>query len=50
MTNNHASSPPPDHHSAGAIASIWLLVLALIGVMEIGSLLMSRTMLAAILQ
>lgn len=50
MTNNHTSSPPPDHHSVAAIASIWLLVLALIGVMEIGSLLMSRTMLAAILQ
>jgi hypothetical protein len=46
MANKH--TPPPDHHSAKAIASIWLLLLALIGVMEIGSLLMSPTMLAGV--
>ncbi len=42
--------PPncPDHHSNEAIASIWLLLLALFVVIELASLLMSRSMLAAI--
>ena len=48
MTNNHTSPPAHDHHSAAAIASIWVLLLVLIGVIEIGSLLMSGSMLAAV--
>ena len=54
MTNNENTSPlapplAPDHHSNAAIASIWVLLLVLIAVIEIGSLLMSRSMLAGIL-
>jgi len=39
----------PDHHSDAAVASIWVLLLAVIVVIEVGSLLMSRAMLAAVL-
>jgi hypothetical protein len=39
----------PDHHSDAAIASIWILFLALVVVIEIGSLLTSRSMLTAVL-
>ena len=48
MTNNHTSPPAHDHHSAAAVASIWVLLLVLIGVIEIGSLLLSGSMLAAV--
>jgi hypothetical protein len=47
MTND-LSRKAPDHHSDAAIASIWVLILAMIAVIEIGSLLMSRSMLMAI--
>jgi hypothetical protein len=50
MTNNQDTLPKaPDHHSDAAIASIWLLLLTLIVVIEIGSLLLSHTMLAGVL-
>ena len=50
MTNNQNTLPKaPDHHSDAAIASIWVLLLALIIVIEIGSLLISRSMLTAVL-
>ena len=49
MTNNQTSPKIPDHHSDVAIASIWVLMLAMIVVIEIGSLLLSRSMLAAVL-
>ena len=48
MTND-LSPKGPDHHSDAAIASIWVLVLSLFVVIEIGSLLMSRSMLAGVL-
>ena len=50
MTNNLNTLPKaPDHHSDAAIASIWVLMLALIVVIEIGSLLVSHSMLAGVL-
>ena len=48
MTNNQTLPKAPDHHLDTAIASIWVLFLALIVVIEIGSLLVSRSMFAAI--
>lgn len=50
MTNNqNNASKAPDHHSDVAVASIWALLLALIVAIEIGSLLMSRSTLTAVL-
>ena len=51
MTNNQDTSPEaPDHHSgAAAIAPFWLLLLALIVVVEIGFLPVTRSMWAAVL-
>lgn len=50
MTNNHNTSPEaPDHHSDAAIAPTWVLLLALIVVIEIGFLPVTRSVLAAIL-
>ena len=51
MTNNQDTSPEAlDHHSdAAAIAPFWLLLLALIVVIEIGFLPATRSMLAAVL-
>jgi hypothetical protein len=49
MTKNE-DTKLPDHHSDVAIASIWVLLLSLIVVIEIGSLMMTRSMLAAVLR
>lgn len=50
MNDNQNTSPKTaDHHTDAAIASIWVLLLAVIVVIELGSLLLSRPMLAAIL-
>lgn len=50
MTKSQDSSPvTPDHCSHIAIASIWILLVALIVVIETGSLFISRSMLAAVL-
>ena len=49
MTNNQTSPKIPDHHSDVAIASIWVLMLAVIVVFELVSLLMSHSMLAGVL-
>ena len=49
MTNNQTLPKAPDHHSDAAIASIWVLVLAVMVAIEIGSLLVSRAMLAGVL-
>ena len=49
MTNDQTSPKAPDHHSDAAIASIWVLMLAMIVVIEIGSLLVSHSMLAGVL-
>ena len=49
MTNNQNSPKAPDHHSDVAIASIWVLMLAMIVVIEIGSLLVSHSMLAGVI-
>lgn len=46
MTNNQILPKAPDHHSDIAIASIWVLMLAVIVAIEIGSLLVSHSMLA----
>ena len=51
MTNNKNDAyKAPDHHTDIAIASIWVLMLALIVVIEIGSLFISDTMLTAVLR
>ncbi len=49
MTNYQTLPKAPDHHSDAAIASIWVLILAAIVVIEIGSLLVSRSMLAGVI-
>ncbi len=46
--NNENTQSARDNHSAAAIASIWVLLLALVGVIELLSLLMSSSMLAGI--
>lgn len=49
MKNNQDTSrKTADHHSDAAIASIWVLLLAVIVVIELASLLASRSMLAAV--
>jgi hypothetical protein len=48
MTNNQNSSPEaPDHYAA--IAPFWFLLLAVIVVVEIGFLPVTRTLFAAVL-
>jgi hypothetical protein len=49
MTNHQTLPKAPDHHSDAAIASIWVLMLAMIVAIEIGSLLVSRSMLGGLL-
>ena len=51
MTNDQGTSAEaPDHHSdAAAIAPFWLLLLAVIVVVEIGFLPVTRSLFAAVL-
>jgi hypothetical protein len=51
MTNNQDTSPQvPDHYSdAAVIAPIWVLLMALIIVIEIGCLPVTRSILVAVL-
>ena len=50
MKNNQDTSrKTADHHSDAAIASIWVLLLSVIVVIELGSLLASRAMFAPVL-
>ncbi len=46
--NNQNTKSTRENHSEVAIASIWLFLLALVVAVELISLLMSRSMLAAI--
>jgi hypothetical protein len=48
MTEIDTAPEASDHRTEAAIASIWVLLLALIVVIEIGSLFISRSMLAAV--
>jgi hypothetical protein len=48
MTDNQTLPKAPDHHSDAAIASIWVLMLAMIVAIEIGSLLVSHSLLAGL--
>jgi len=48
MMNNQNPQTARDHHSDAAIASIWLLLLVVVVVIELVSLFMSGSMLAAI--
>ena len=51
MTNNQdTSSEAPDHHTdAAVIAPMWILLLAVIVVIEIGFLPVTRSLFAAVL-
>lgn len=50
MIDNQDTSPKTtDHRIDAAISSIWVLFLGAIAVIELGSLLISRSMLAAVL-
>ena len=49
MTNDQNPSLAPDHSFDAAIAPTWVLLLALIGVIEIGLLPVTRSLLAAVL-
>jgi len=50
MTNSQDTSPERyDHHSDAATAPIWVLLLALIIMVEIGFLPVTRTLFAAVL-
>jgi hypothetical protein len=46
--NNQNTQSARDYHSAAAIASIWVLLLALVVVIELLSLLMSSSMLSGV--
>jgi hypothetical protein len=49
MTDNQDRLPKAGHdHADAAIASIWFLLLAFIVVIEVGSLLISHSMLTAV--
>jgi hypothetical protein len=49
MTKDQNTSTTPTDHPFAAIAPIWVLLLALIGVIEIAFLPVTRSLLAAVL-